>query len=45
VFCWVPVTHAYNPSYQGGRDEEDQGSKSAWANSSQDTILIKPNTK
>jgi hypothetical protein len=26
----VPVTHTYNPSYSGGRDqEEDGGSKSA----------------
>jgi hypothetical protein len=25
------VTHAYNPSYSGGRDQEDQSSKSAWA--------------
>jgi hypothetical protein len=21
--CWVPVAHAYNPSYSGGRDQED----------------------
>jgi hypothetical protein len=20
---WVPVVHAYNPSYSGGRDQED----------------------
>jgi hypothetical protein len=25
----VPVTHAYNPSYSGGRDQEDYGSKPA----------------
>jgi hypothetical protein len=31
--CWEPVAHAYNPSYVGGRDQEDQGSKPAWANS------------
>jgi hypothetical protein len=27
------VAHACNPSYSGGRDQEDQGSKLAWANS------------
>jgi hypothetical protein len=25
----VPVTHACNPSYSGGRDQEDLGSKPA----------------
>jgi hypothetical protein len=25
------VAHACNPSHLGGRDQEDQGSKSAWA--------------
>jgi hypothetical protein len=25
----VPVAHAYNPSYSGGRDQEDHGSKPA----------------
>jgi hypothetical protein len=24
-----PVAHAYNPSYAGGRDQEDHGSKPA----------------
>jgi hypothetical protein len=28
----VLVAHAYNPSYSGGRDQEDQGSKPAQAN-------------
>jgi hypothetical protein len=28
------VAHAYNLSYSGGRDQEDQGSKPAGANSS-----------
>jgi hypothetical protein len=28
------VAHACNPSYLGGRDQEDRGSKPAWANSS-----------
>jgi hypothetical protein len=30
-----------NPSYSGGKDQEDQGSKSAQANSSQDPISKK----
>jgi hypothetical protein len=30
----APVAHAYNPSYSGGRDQEDHSSKPAWANSS-----------
>jgi hypothetical protein len=36
------VAHAYHPSYSGGRDREDNGSKPAWANSSPDPILRKP---
>jgi hypothetical protein len=39
------VAHAYNPSFSGSRDQEDHGSKPAWANSSQDPILKIPNTK
>jgi hypothetical protein len=39
------VAHTYNPSYSGGRDQEDLCSKAAWANSSQDPILKKPFTK
>jgi hypothetical protein len=35
----------YNPSYSGGKDQEDRGSKPAWANSSRDPILKKPFTK
>jgi hypothetical protein len=31
---WVPVAHTCNPSYSGGRDQEDQGSKPAQASSS-----------
>jgi hypothetical protein len=27
------VAHVYNPSYSGGRDQEDGCSKPAWANS------------
>jgi hypothetical protein len=37
--CQVLVVHAYNPSYSGGRDQEDLGSKPAQANSSRDPIL------
>jgi hypothetical protein len=33
------VPHACNPSYSGGRDLDDYGSKSIWANSSQDPTL------
>jgi hypothetical protein len=39
------VAHAYNPSYSGGRDQEDHGSKPAWVNSSTKTYLEKPFTK
>jgi hypothetical protein len=38
-FSQVPVTHTCNPSFSGSRDQEDCGSKSAWANSSWDPIL------
>jgi hypothetical protein len=31
---WVLVAHVCNPSYLGGSDQEDQGSKPAQANSS-----------
>jgi hypothetical protein len=41
----VPVAHACNPSYSGGRDQEDCSSKPAQANSSQDPISKIPNTK
>jgi hypothetical protein len=36
------VTHVCNPSYSGGRDHEDCGSKPARGNSSQDPISKKP---
>jgi hypothetical protein len=42
---WAPVVHACNPSYSGGRDQEDHSSKPAWVNHSQDPILKKPITK
>jgi hypothetical protein len=37
----TPVAHACNPSYSVGRDQEDRGSKPAWANSSGDPISKK----
>jgi hypothetical protein len=39
------VAHAYNPSYSGGRDQEDLGSEPAWANTSVRPYLEKPFTK
>jgi hypothetical protein len=39
------VAHACNPSYSGGRDQEDHGSKPARANSSRDPISKKTFTK
>jgi hypothetical protein len=42
---WALVVHTYNPSYSGGRDQENQVSRPAWANSSQDPISEKPITK
>jgi hypothetical protein len=41
----VLVAHAYNPSYPGGRDQEDGGLKPAWANSLQDLISKTPSQK
>jgi hypothetical protein len=37
----APVAHAWNPSYSGGRNQEDLGLKPASINSSQDPILKK----
>jgi hypothetical protein len=37
----VLVAHACNPSYSGGRDQEDCGSKPPWANSSARPYLEK----
>jgi hypothetical protein len=34
----APVAHAYNPSFSGGRDEEDCSLKPAQANSLRDPI-------
>jgi hypothetical protein len=39
------VAHAYNPSYSGGRHQEDRGSKPAWGNSLRDSILKNPSQK
>jgi hypothetical protein len=36
--CWVLVAHTCNPSYSGGRNQEDHGLKPAQANSSRDPI-------
>jgi hypothetical protein len=35
------VAHTYNPSYSGGRDQENHSSKPARANSSRDPFLKK----
>jgi hypothetical protein len=39
------VARTCNPNYSGGRDLENQGSKPAWANSSQDPISKNPSPK
>jgi hypothetical protein len=41
----VLETQTYNPSYSGGRDQEDCGSKPVWANGLQDPILKNPSQK
>jgi hypothetical protein len=33
ILSWDPVTHACNPNYLGGRNEEDFGLRPAQANS------------
>jgi hypothetical protein len=45
AFGQAPVAHACNPSYSGGRDQEDCSSKLAWANSSARPYLEKSFTK
>jgi hypothetical protein len=42
--CFLLVAHAYNPSYSGGRDQEDHGQKPAQADSFRDPISKKPIT-
>jgi hypothetical protein len=37
----VPVAHAYNPSFSGGKDQEDWSSEPGWANSLRDPISKK----
>jgi hypothetical protein len=44
-YCWVLVAHACNPSYSGGRVQEDRGSKPAVASSLRESILKIPNTR
>jgi hypothetical protein len=39
------VAHSCNPSYSGGRDQEDCGSKPGWANGLRDHISKKSITK
>jgi hypothetical protein len=41
----VPVAHVCNISYSGGRDQEDRGLKTVWANRSRDPILKNPSQK
>jgi hypothetical protein len=43
--CQAPLAHFCNPSYSGGRHQEDCGLKPAQANSSQDPISEKPTIK
>jgi hypothetical protein len=42
---WALEAHTCNPSYSRGRDQEDQGSKPALANSLEDPISKIPNTR
>jgi hypothetical protein len=37
----MPVAHTCNPSYSGGRDQEDRGLKPVWVNSSTRPYLKK----
>jgi hypothetical protein len=41
----MQVAHACNPSYSGGREQEDHGLKPVWANSSKGLISKIPITK
>jgi hypothetical protein len=41
----APVSHTCNPSYSGGRDQEDHSLRPARTNSSWDPISRKPITK
>jgi hypothetical protein len=44
VLSRMPVAHACNPSYSGGRGQEDHSSIPAKENRSQDPISLIPNT-
>jgi hypothetical protein len=39
------VAHTYNPSYLGGTDQQDGGSKPVQSDGSQDPVSKKPNMK
>jgi hypothetical protein len=39
---WALVAHTCNPSYSGGRNQEDHSSKPAQANNSRDPISKNP---
>jgi hypothetical protein len=41
----VPVAHAYNSNYSGGRDQKNHSLKPAWANSLRDPISKKKSQK
>jgi hypothetical protein len=41
----APLAHICHPIYSRGRNQEDYGSKPAWANRSQDSILKDPSQK
>jgi hypothetical protein len=43
--CEAEMAHSYNPSFSGGRDQEDHSSKTAPANSSTDPITKLSNTR
>jgi hypothetical protein len=45
LWSWVLVAHTCNPSYSGGRDQEDHSLRPALANSSQDPISNILNTR
>jgi hypothetical protein len=41
----LPVAHTYNPSYLGGRDQEDRGLRPGQVNSLRNPISKIPNTR
>jgi hypothetical protein len=45
VLSQVLVAHTCSPSYSGGKDQEDLGLKSVWANRWRDPVLKKPLTR